>query len=140
LSRNSSGANPVVRGAAIMAVCAGVAVVFGLWRAGQTPDETPEAVVAAIYRHCQAGEYGQTARHYLGGPETDDSMRRSVCDKITEANSIKGWYQRNQKATPDGAVYIQTQNYRDEVDRSDGRTLWWQLVRRSGRWRVAEVV
>jgi hypothetical protein len=117
----------------------GVAAFLVLWRTSLPPEETPEAVVAAVYQHCQAGEYAQTARYYLGGPETDADMRRSVCEKITEARHITGWYQAKQTPTPEG-VYIQTQNWLDQATQSYGRTLRWRLVRQGGRWRVAEVV
>lgn len=108
--------------------------VLYMWRGEQAT--APVEVVEAIYRHCQAGEIAQTGRYYDGGPAADAEMRANLCTKITQANSIKGW-EIISKATADADAAVITHNLRDG---DDGRTLKWMLIRKGGRWLVAEVV
>jgi hypothetical protein len=118
-----------------------VEVSLALGRHGQQAmADTPEGTVAAIYRLCQGAHYDETGPYYLGGPETDAGMRVSICEEITEGRTISGWDVRDQTEATGDTVTLRTFNYRNTESKGDGRVVKWRLIRRQGRWRVAEVV
>lgn len=134
MNQNVSRQKLVIGGVASVALILAGITFMGQWN--QRSAETPEAAVEAIYQRCRAGTYDATAGYYLGGPATDAEMRIAVCLKITQSKSIKGWEIVSHATAEDDAV-IMTRNLREG---GDGRFLKWTLVRKGGRWLVAEVV